>query len=140
MNNQTKKQKNNNLIDKIQTFSIFSLIIILLIGVGLYMSQSYYHKKQYEKAALENFNNLSILNSINSMIENNSNAKNDIFEVSKGLSEEYIPIRDLLAGDVSYGLKDYSSASHFYELANNDKVLFLQKGVQNRLVYLSFKK
>lgn len=141
MNNQTKKYKNSNIADKIQTFSVFSLIIILLVGVGLYMSQGYYLNKQYEKDALKGFQDLNTLSNINSMIDkNDSDLKNKVFDSSKELSSEYTSIRDLLVGDVSYHTKDIDDASKFYELANNDKALFLQKGIQNRLVYLSFKK
>lgn len=141
MNNQTKKHKNSNIADKIQTFSVFSLIIILLVGVGLYMSQGYYLNKQYEKDALKGFQDLNTLSNINSMIDkNDSDLKNKVFDSSKELSSEYTSIRDLLVGDVSYHTKDIDDASKFYELANNDKALFLQKGIQNRLVYLSFKK
>lgn len=105
------------------------------------MSQGYYLNKQYEKDALKGFQDLNTLSNINSMIDkNDSDLKNKVFDSSKELSSEYTSIRDLLVGDVSYHTKDIDDASKFYELANNDKALFLQKGIQNRLVYLSFKK
>lgn len=136
-NNQTKNEKSINFYDKAQSLSIGLLFIILILGMVIYMAESSISNKKYNDLAAQSFSDLLAMNNLNENILKDS--PEQLFENTKNLSPDYIPIRNLLIGDAYFKNNSYEKAKSFYNLADNQKALFMQKGIQNRLVFISFK-